>query len=201
MGARALPREYRIKPGRTAVLIGAVGLGSLAALMPVWTDESIVGWVKLLVTGLLLAFFGWLVMAARRCATSVDLKGVRVRTMVRTRRVAWEDVQDIRAVPNPSAHMAANAPKVIAYVYDTAGRRVQLMYVDDLHVAVDREIAAIRAAWTELRGEDWEPSAQAQRRIERRDRRESRAFLALAWFSGLVFLGLIVFLVILFAGA
>ncbi|MFG2979736.1 PH domain-containing protein [Streptomyces sp. NPDC048258] len=200
MSARALPRDYRIKPGRTAVVFGVMGVGSLAALTPVWTDETIPGWVKLLVTGVLLAFFGWLVIAARRCATSVDLKGIRVRTMVRTRRLAWEDVQDIRAVPNPSAHMAANAPKVIAYAYGADGKRVQLMYVDDIHVAVDREIEVIRAAWAELRGEGWEPSAEAERRIRRRDRREARAFGAMAWFSGLVLLGLIVFLLFLFAG-
>ncbi|MEU9301724.1 PH domain-containing protein [Streptomyces sp. NPDC048269] len=200
MGVQALPRDYRIKPGRTAVLLGVMGVGSLAVLTPVWSEEAIPGWVKSLVTGGLLAFFGWLVIAARRCVTSVDLKGIRVRTLVRTRRLAWEDVQDIRAVPNPSASMAANAPKVIAYAYGADGKRVQLMYVDDIHVAVDREIAVIRAAWAELRGEGWEPSADAERRIERRDRREARALGAVAWFSGLLFLGLIVFLVFLFAG-
>ncbi|MEU9108224.1 hypothetical protein AB0D54_28625 [Streptomyces xanthophaeus] len=200
MGVQALPREYRIKSGRTTVVLVVMGVGFFGALAPVWSDGAIAGWVRLLVTGGLLALFAWLLFAARRCATSVDLKGIRVRTLVRTRRLAWAEVQDIRAVPNPSAAMAAGAPKVIAYAYDDRGRRLQLMYVDDIHVDVDREVAVIRAAWAELRGAGWEPSAQAGRRIERRDRREARAFAAMAWFSGLLLLGLVVFLLYLFAG-
>ncbi|MFJ3923158.1 PH domain-containing protein [Streptomyces sp. NPDC090022] len=197
MGAGALPREYRIKAGRMTVLYLAVGLGTPAALLPVWTGEDIPGWVELLVTALLLALFGWLLFAARRCATSVDLKGIRVRGFIGQRRLAWAEIQDIRAVPNPAAAMQQNAPGVITYAYGPAGRRVLLMYVDDLHVAVDREVELIRGAWTELRGADWRPDPEAERRIGRQNARDGGALLAVFWAIGAMSAFLVLFLVLL----
>ncbi|MEU3060947.1 PH domain-containing protein [Streptomyces subrutilus] len=199
MSARALPRDYRIRSGRTTVLVLAVGGGWLAALLPLWNDETIVGWVKLLVAGLLVVLFGWLLFAARRCSTSADLKGITVRGMTRTRRLAWEDVQDIRAVPNPSATMARNAPKVLSYAYDTDGKRLLLAYVDDVHVTVEREIDLLRAAWTELRGEDWEADADAARRIRRQHAREAGTARATAWITGAIVLFTVLFAVFLLA--
>ncbi|MCY0920277.1 PH domain-containing protein [Streptomyces sp. H27-G5] len=101
-----LPREYRIRSEQMAGVYVAVGIGTPGVLLTVLNMENTPAWVRSLVVALVLAFFGWLVVAAKRCSTSADLKGIRVRRFTGTRRLAWEDVQDIRAAPNPSAHTA-----------------------------------------------------------------------------------------------
>jgi hypothetical protein len=158
VGAEALPREYRIKAGRTVVLLCVMTVGILGALAPAWSDADLPGPVKLLVSAGVVVFLGWLLLAASRCVTTVDVHGIRIRTLVRTRRLAWADIQEIRAVPNPGAAMPmGHGPKVIVYAYRADGRRVRLMYVDDIHVAVHQEVAVLRAAWADLRGADWRP--------------------------------------------
>ncbi|MFD4376581.1 PH domain-containing protein [Streptomyces sp. NPDC058486] len=180
-GSSALPRTYRIKPGRMTALYVAAGIGLPAAMIPLYTEEFVSGWVKWLVTLLVLAFLGWIVHAARKLSTSADLKGIHVRGFVRNRRIAWEDIQDIRAVPNPSAAMGQGQPRTISYVYGRDGSRLQLFYVDDVHVSVEREIGVLRAAWEELRGDGWTEDAGAARLIDRRAAREGTAFKALSW--------------------
>ncbi|MEV7524923.1 PH domain-containing protein [Streptomyces sp. NPDC091371] len=194
----SLPREYRSKAGRTAAVLGGMGVGSFAALSPLWTDEDIPGWVKLLVSGVVLAFFGWFLSGIRNCATTVDLKGIQVRTLGGTRRLAWEDIQEIRAVPNAAA--SRHAPKVISYAYDTSGKRVPLIFVDDIHVAVEREIDAIRAAWTELRGAGWEYRAEVWQRIGRQDAREARRLAVAGGIVGMCIVISLVVVVVLAAG-
>ncbi|MEU7119371.1 PH domain-containing protein [Streptomyces zaomyceticus] len=195
---RVLPREYRIRPGRLTGVYLSVGIGVPAAALPIWSDEDIPGRVKWLITLLLIAFLGWLVLAARNCATSADLKGIRVRGMVRNRRLAWEDIHDIRAVPNPSAGMGQGQPRTISFMYGHDGRRIQLMYVDDNNVAVEREIAALRAAWEGLRGADWAPGAEADRRIARKAGREGSAVTAMSWALVSVLAATVLFVALLF---
>ncbi|MFJ5808912.1 PH domain-containing protein [Streptomyces sp. NPDC093093] len=199
MSAR-LPREYRIRSEQMAVVYVAVGIGTPGVLLTVLNMEDTPVWVKSLVVALVLAFFGWLVVAAKRCSTSADLKGIRVRRFTGTRRLAWEDVQDIRAAPNPSAHTAKNQPTVVSYAYDDAGRRVQLMYVDDNHVDVAREVDALRAAWEELRGPDWAQDPEAVRRIARHDVRDRRVRQTYLWTVMIIVVGFVVAMVSLFAG-
>ncbi|MFB7282465.1 PH domain-containing protein [Streptomyces hydrogenans] len=197
MTARSsLPRTYRISPGRITGVLVATGLALPAALIPILADDLMPGWAKGLTVALLLAFVGWMVFAARHLSTSADLKGIRVRGYVRDRRIAWEDIQDIRAVPNPGAGMARGAPDMISYAYRRDGRRLQLFYVDDNHVRVDQEIGALRAAWEELRGEGWSEDAEAVRSIDRRQAREEAATTALSW-SIMSVLGFIVLAVAL----
>ncbi|WP_329281598.1 PH domain-containing protein [Streptomyces sp. NBC_00691] len=195
---RVLPREYRIRSGRLAAVYLAAGVGLPTAGLPIWTEEDIPGWVRTLGTLLLLALLGWLVLAARSSSTSADLKGIRVRGMVRSRRLAWEDIHDLRAVPNPSAAMGQGQPRIISYMYGRDGRRVQLMYLDDNHVAVDREIAALRVAWERHRGDGWSPNAAADRRIDSRSRREGSLLRALSWALMSVLAAVVLFLVLLF---
>ncbi|MFK3735147.1 PH domain-containing protein [Streptomyces sp. NPDC088090] len=175
----ALPRTYRIRPGRMTAVYVAAGLGLPGALLPVYAEESAPGWVKWLLTWVVLGLLGWIVVAARNLSTTADGRGIHVRGFVRRRRIAWADVQDIRAVPNPSAGMGQGQPQVISYAYGRDGRRLQLFYVDDNHVPVEREIEVLRAAWERLRGEDWTEDAGAARRIERREGLERRFVPAL----------------------
>ncbi|MFD5886399.1 PH domain-containing protein [Streptomyces sp. NPDC060334] len=195
-----LPREYRVRSEQMAGVYVAVGIGTPGVLLTVLNMENTPGWVKSLVVALVLAFFGWLVVAAKRCSTSADLKGIRVRRFTGTRRLAWEEVQDIRAAPNPSAHTAKNQPTVISYAYDAAGRRVQLMYVDDNHVDVAREVGALRAAWEELRGPDWAQDPEAVRRIARHDVRDRRVRKTYLWIVMIIVVVFVVAMVSLFAG-
>ncbi|MEU9855676.1 PH domain-containing protein [Streptomyces sp. NPDC047974] len=194
----SLPRTYRIKPGRMTALYVAAGLGLPAALIPLHTEEFVPGWVKWLVTSAVLGFVGWIAYAARNLSTTADRQGIHVRGFFRRRRIAWADVQDIRAVPNPSAAMGQGQPRVISYAYGRGGRRVQLHYLDDHHVHVEREIEALRAVWQRLRGEDWTEDAAAARRIDRRSARESALLTALSWsmFSVLGFTVLFVVLLL-----
>ncbi|MFD6074828.1 PH domain-containing protein [Streptomyces hydrogenans] len=194
----SLPRTYRIKPGKMTAVYIAAGLGLPAALIPLYSEESIPGWVKWLVTWAVLGFVGWIAYAARKLSTTADRQGIRVRGFFRQRRIAWADVQDIRAVPNPSAAMGQGQPQVISYAYGRDGRRVQLYYLDDHHVHVEREIEALRAAWQRLRGEDWTEDAAAARRIDRRSAREINLLRAMSWsmFSVLAFTVLFVVLLL-----
>ncbi|MCX5198638.1 PH domain-containing protein [Streptomyces sp. NBC_00249] len=193
-----LPRDYRVRAQQMTAVYIAVGLGTPGIALSVLNLDDVPGGVKLLVMALVLALFGWLVWASKRCATSADLEGIRVRRFTGSRRLAWADVQDIRAVPNPGAAAAKNQPNVISYAYDYAGRRVQLMYVDDNHVDVPREIAVLRAAWEELRGPDWEPEPEALERIERQAVREGRMLTGMYWGCGtFVVIALVVMVVLI----
>ncbi|MGO4462949.1 PH domain-containing protein [Streptomyces sp. M-16] len=200
MSAELLPRDYRIRSQQMSAVYVAVGIGTPGVVLSVLNLDDVPAGVKLLLIAAVLVLFGWLVWASKRCATSIDLKGVRVRRFTGSRRLAWEEIQEIRAVPNPSAGMNKNQPRVISYVYDSAGRRVQLMYVDDNHVDVAREIGLMRAAWEELRGADWASDPQALARMERQVVREGRMMAGVLWGCGIFFVALVVVMVIVITG-
>ncbi|MEV6572119.1 PH domain-containing protein [Streptomyces sp. NPDC051577] len=200
MSAQPLPRDYRVRSEQMTGVYIAVGIGAPGVLLTVLNMQDTPAWVKALVIGVVLVFFGWLVVAAKRCSTSADLKGIRVRRFTGARTLAWEEVQDIRAAPNPSAHTAKNQPTVVSYAYDDAGRRVRLMYVDDNHVDVAREVDALRAAWEELRGPDWAQDPQALRRIARHDVRDRRVRKAYFWTVMVIVVVFVVAMVSLFDG-
>ncbi|MEU8775020.1 PH domain-containing protein [Streptomyces sp. NPDC048606] len=181
MSARLLPREYRVHARQMTAVYVAVGIGTPGVALSVMNLDDAPGGVKALVMAVILVFFGWLVWASKRCSTSADLQGIRVRRFTRSRRLAWEDVQDIRAVPHPGAALAGSGPNLVSYAYDSTGRRLRLVYVDDDHVDVRREVDALRAAWEELRGPDWEAEPPALRRMDRQAARERRTVAALMW--------------------
>ncbi|MFG2621596.1 PH domain-containing protein [Streptomyces sp. NPDC048507] len=197
MNAELLPRDYRIRSQQMSAVYVAAGIGTPGIVLSVVTLDGAPGEVKLLLIALVLALFGWLLWASKRCATSADLKGIRVRRFTGSRRLAWEDIQEIRAVPNPGAAMAKNQPRTISYAYDATGRRVQLMYVDDNHVDVVREIGLIRAAWEELRGPDWAPDPRARARMERQVVREGRVMAGMLWGCGIFLVVFVVALVLI----
>ncbi|MFD8147052.1 PH domain-containing protein [Streptomyces sp. NPDC059708] len=197
MSAELLPRDYRIRPHQMTAVYVAVGVGLPGIALSTLNLDDVPGSVKLVIITLVVLLFGWLVWASKRCATSADLLGIRVRRFTGSRRLAWEDIQEIRAVRNPSAAMGQNQPTLISYAYDTGGRRVQLMYVDDNHVDVEREIAVIRAAWEELRGPGWAPDPQAYARIERQAVREGRMLKATFWGCGIFFVLFVIAMVVI----
>ncbi|MET9606332.1 PH domain-containing protein [Streptomyces sp. NPDC006512] len=183
MGAGLLPRDYRVRAERMTGAYTAVGIGAPGVLLSVLTMEHVAPGVKPLIAAPVLALFGWLVWASRRCSTLLDRDGIRVRRLTGSRRLAWADVQEIRAAPRPGAAAAKGRPPALAYAHDRAGRRLRLVCVDDGHVDVAREVALIRTVWRELRGPDWAPDPEARRAIGRQTARERRG-AAQAWGRG-----------------
>ncbi|GGY88758.1 hypothetical protein GCM10010343_12400 [Streptomyces avidinii] len=76
------------------------------------------------------------IVRAPRSATLVDSTGIRIRGITHTRRVAWQDVQDIRDGPLRGAD-GGLIPRVIAYAYLTGGRRKLVKHPDDKDYEVD----------------------------------------------------------------
>ncbi|MFJ9342778.1 PH domain-containing protein [Streptomyces sp. NPDC101733] len=200
MSARSLPRDYRVRAQQMNAVYIAVALGTAGIALSVLNLKDVAGGVKLLIMAVILLLFGWLLWASKRCSTSADLKGIRVRRFTGSRSLRWEDVQEIRAVPNPSAGTAKNQPKFISYAYDYTGRRLQLMYLDDNHVDVAREIGLMRGAWEELRGEDWEPEPEALARMGRQESRGRKALAATGWVLGFIAVVAVISVVVIVAG-
>ncbi len=181
MSGGALPREYRVGAGRTVPVVVAVVLATIGVLFPVWTDEEIAGWVKWLLTLGLVGFFAWLVTGAARAATVADADGLRVRGLVRVRRLTWPEIQDIRMEVNHGAAMNRNAPQRVSYAYGPRGRQVQLMYVDDTRVDLEREIGFLRRVWEERRGDAWAPDTGLADRIDRREAGRLAVMSGISW--------------------
>ncbi|MFF3445942.1 PH domain-containing protein [Streptomyces sp. NPDC002667] len=144
----------------TATVSVAKGLLELDGLPTSFTYPFLVAWAALM---------GWLFCTTLRSSTTADLEAIHVHGVFKRRRLAWEDIQDIRAEGNPAAVRRENAPKVLVYAYGRDGRRTLLPFLDNLHVNVGREVGALLEAWEELRGADWAPSPEAAVRIDRRD--------------------------------
>ncbi|QQM46220.1 PH domain-containing protein [Streptomyces liliifuscus] len=154
------------------VFFWVIGLGTLSVLAALWGAEVpaslrypfLAAWVALM---------GWLFYATLRCSTTADIKAIHARGMVKRRRLAWEDIQDIRAEVNPASAMQSGAPNVLVHAYGRDGSKVLLPFVDDLHVNVERELGLLLDSWSELRGADWAPDPQAAVLIDRRDARQA----------------------------
>lgn len=195
MSYERLPLEYRMSSGRLRLLITMILLATPAALLPLLMIEEIPTGIRTVVSLAVVALFGWLVYGSRRSATTADIKAIGVRGFFRRRRVAWEDIQDIRAELNPAAAMQSAAPNYITFVYGRDGRKLQLPYVDDQHVSMEREMALLLDIWTELRGDDWAPDPQAAVRIDRRNARQAALLSGMSW-AMLGFLPLVVIMLV-----
>ncbi|QXE35635.1 PH domain-containing protein [Streptomyces sp. GMY02] len=167
MSTHRLPREYRMRPGRTTALIVSSGLAVPGAVLSVWFVGDFPGWVSVSVTVFMVSFVSWTIYRARQLATTADLKGIQVRGFFRRHRMAWEEIQGIDAAHNPSARTQSNAPYTITYAYGDDGKRRLLPYVDDLHVDVAREVRLLNEIWEELRGEGWTADATAAINVAR----------------------------------
>ncbi|GHB79039.1 hypothetical protein GCM10010306_086300 [Streptomyces umbrinus] len=156
-----------------------IGLGTLSMSVALWGAEMpasfhypvLAAWVALM---------GWLFYATLRCSTVADIKAIHARGMVKRRRLAWEDIQDIRAEVNPASAVQSGAPNVLVHAYGRDGSKVLLPFVDDVHVNVERELGLLLDSWVELRGEDWASDPQATVLIDRRDARQAALMMGFA---------------------
>ncbi|WP_326799530.1 hypothetical protein OG946_32580 [Streptomyces sp. NBC_01808] len=69
---------------------------------------------------------------------------------------------------------------MLTCAYGPDGSRLQLPYLDDRHVDVDREVAALRAHWERLRGAGWAQDPAAAARIDRLVARRSAMVVGFA---------------------
>ncbi|MGW8776565.1 PH domain-containing protein [Streptomyces sp. NPDC055796] len=140
-----LPREYRMSRGRRNGLLAILVAKTAVLLFTLWTEDIPPFWLQLGLSVLMAPLVIVFIVRLPWSATLVDNTGIRVRGITHTRRVAWEDVQDIRAEPVRGSD-GDLAPRVVAYAYLTGGRRTLLKHLDDKDYDVDREIAVLLAA-------------------------------------------------------
>src|SRR5262245_51211284 len=91
--------------------------GAPALLITVATDDAMPGPAKVGVMLVGLAAIGAVSGFARFAGTITSPDGVAVRGLLRTRRYAWPDIQDIQIELNPAGSVRDDAPKQIAVLY------------------------------------------------------------------------------------
>lgn len=199
VGPGNLPREYRISSAQVRALITASVGGAIPVVLPLWILDGFPLLARTLVSVLVVALLAWLTWSARRCATTADIKALRVRGILLRRQLAWEDLQELRVEPNPGALTQNNAANWLVCTYGRDGRRLVLPYVDDNHVNVEREFAVLEAIWVRLRGADWTPDPEAAAHIDRTTARQtalgcgvSAMFLSILPVTGVALLPLFV---------
>ncbi len=159
-GAGGLPREYRVGRGRRRGLMALLAAKTALLMFMLWTEDFPPFWFQTGLSALMAVLLIVFVVRAPRSATLVDGAGIHIRGLTRTRRVAWEDVREIRAEPLRGSD-GGLAPRMIAYVYPTDGRRKLLRHLDDHGYDVEREVTVLRAALAEHRGTDPAPDRSA----------------------------------------
>ncbi|MFI1652333.1 PH domain-containing protein [Streptomyces avidinii] len=157
-GAGGLPRAYRMSRGRRNGLMAVLVAKTALLLFMVWSEDIPPFWFQLGLSVLMALIVIVFLVRVPRSATLVDSTGIRIRGITRTRRVAWEDVREIRAEPLRGSN-GGLVPRVLAYVHLTGGGRRLLKHLDDTSYDVDREIAALSAARAGLRDTDTAPDA------------------------------------------
>lgn len=93
---------------------------------------------------------------ALRSSTRLDADGIVVRGLLRTRRIAWPSVQDIRV------ELAGSAirPQLLVAIYEASGLRTVLPHVNERNLArvgaeLTVEMQAMTETWIDRRGADW----------------------------------------------
>ncbi|MGW1773144.1 PH domain-containing protein [Streptomyces sp. NPDC002104] len=178
----ALPRHYRTKPGNRALIVALVG--GLALLLVQSWELPVPAWLRVLFIALMTVFVAWVLYARTRRFTTVDLEGISLRNALGVRRLAWDDIHDIRSVVIPHTQGGAG-PGLVVYAYRTDGRRVGLPCIDDNELTdaeqVEQEAEALRSLLAEHRRADWTPDPQAEPRIAGRTAQWENAY---RWVTG-----------------
>lgn len=176
---------YRARRGAVA-LVGAVVAVYLGGLTAQILGEHDFG--AILKTALLLGFGAPMVLLIvwiGRAATIISERGIAVRSL-RTRRIPWADVQDIRVEQNPASWIQDSAPKQLVVVYRAGGKRVSLPHLtqrnlDRYSLDLETEVEHFREAWRQRRGSDWAPVPEVQLTIA-----EMRAYGMSSWWVGMI---------------
>ncbi|CAM5627295.1 PH domain-containing protein OS=Streptomyces rochei OX=1928 GN=G3I25_11055 PE=4 SV=1 [Streptomyces rochei] len=153
-------RRYGMRSGiAVEVLVPAATVLSAASLSVV-LDVDAPWWLNAAVIAVLLLLSVWVAAAIRRAVTVVHEDHILIRTAFATRRVPWEDVQDIRIERVPGAAEHGLPARVVA-LYDRDGRRLWLPHLNEREVRpLEAELGFLRDLWVGRRGAGWAPVAE-----------------------------------------
>src|SRR4051794_2679021 len=139
-------RVYRLPASRSwpALVVCAVLLTGFLVRMSL--DDDVPTVVPVIVGVVFAAGYAVLVRLITRSATTVDEEGMHLRFALGRRTLRWPDVQAIEI--ESTARDGATIPQDRTYVYDTAGVRRELPYVNKATVAdLPAEVDQLRAIW------------------------------------------------------
>lgn len=198
--------EYRAPAGCMGGLaVPTLGLAGIMAGMAQFAREGAPLWLLLGMPVLLILLFLLMRIAAGRAATLTGPDGITARSAFGTRRMAWPDIQAIEIQSNPSAIADGGVIAEYVVLYDSGGRRVLLPHLNSKVVlALHEDVASLRALWERRRGADWASLPEIEQRIARarRSTNRQRGIIAgIAVWAGVTVVGLVLFLVLLLAGA
>ncbi|MFJ1867424.1 PH domain-containing protein [Streptomyces sp. NPDC088097] len=129
------------------------------------------------------ATFAYILCTAPRTFTRIDSDGISLRAGLRTRRLDWTDVYDIRTVNPPMPGVGERAmPAEVVYAYRADGRRILLPNLDATQLGAEelpRETAAVRQLLQDHRRPDWIADPQVEADITRHEARYARRYRAL----------------------
>jgi hypothetical protein len=174
-------QEYRVSEWGFGRLLGAMALAAPILLVVVCADAESQGPEKVVVLVATLAVLVAIAVSTWLSRTVRGPDGIVVRGLLRTRTFGWPDIQDIRIESSPAGqlgiyeHLGVDGPRLNAYLYDGAGRRVTLPNLNEKNVAalgftLAAEVETMRATWQRQRGPQWASLPRARSKIDYRAR-------------------------------
>jgi hypothetical protein len=146
-------RRRRYRPQKSFLVLA--GLAMTCAAVG-WADGVVRGdagllTMRLLVAGLIVGLAAVVLWRIARMGTVVRSDHVELRDLWSTVRVPWCDVKRIGVTRAPKLDITEGGPREYAWLYDRAGRRFDLLCVNDKDLGRRRnlqdEVEAIRATW------------------------------------------------------
>jgi hypothetical protein len=160
-------RVYRLPASRSwpALVVCAVLLAGFLVRMSL--DDDVPAMVPVIAGVVFAAGYAVLVRLVTRSATTVDDEGLHLRLAFGRHTLRWPDVQAIEI--ESTVRDGAKVPQDRTYVYDTAGVRRELPYINEVTVAeLPAEVDQLRAVWRLRRGEEWREEPAVSAEIQRR---------------------------------
>ncbi|MET7572726.1 PH domain-containing protein [Streptomyces sp. NPDC005492] len=192
-GGRGIEREYRRRrrlSWRKIAVMVVVGANCVLQLTVNPAEDGL--WPRLVLSAILLASLGSMLLFGWRGRTIVGPGGITARGAVRTVTRTWHSVYDIRAEPNPAG--PTDDSKWVTYLYGIDGRRILLPYVDDWQLPdFHTEFAGLRTTAALHRGTAWDPRPETETLIRRRARHRTTLELTCVA-AAVALLGTLVFL-------
>ncbi|NUS80709.1 MAG: PH domain-containing protein [Streptomyces sp.] len=126
MGVTSL-REYRADRRSRLKVLGLIALMLACGVLEVVIND-VPGWVAAILIAALTVVDGVWALSLWRARTVVRADGIAVVGVVRARKWAWHDIQDI------VAETQSSPPRRLIRLHDTQGRKTTLPYVTEAHL-------------------------------------------------------------------
>ncbi|MFI8266612.1 MULTISPECIES: PH domain-containing protein [unclassified Streptomyces] len=177
------PLHYRTRTNRTSTILWAAGIPTALYLMELSTDDEPLHWLQTSLTVILTALFIYILYSAPRTFTRIDNNGISLRSNLRTRRLHWADIYDIRTVTPPMPSVGESSmPTEVVYAYKTNGRRILLPNLNSSELepeAFTRETASVRRLLENHRRPNWVADPHTETDITRHEARYAKRYKAL----------------------